>query len=162
MAASLQPVVAMKTQTHRTHHRTESEKRPAARAASTDWHDVPISAVMTPQPHTIGRDQTLATAHRMMRENGIRHLPVLEHGDIVGIVTQRDLYFIETIRGVDVDEDVVSDAMTQDSYVVDPELSVAEVARTMSERKLGCAVVKERDRVAGIFTATDALRLIGG
>src|SRR6185436_1239762 len=88
-----------------------------------------MADVMTGQPHTIGRDQTLATAHRMMRENGIRHLPVLEHGDIVGIVTQRDLYFIETIVGVDIDEDVVSDAMTQDSYVVEPDVSVAEVAR---------------------------------
>jgi CBS domain-containing protein len=154
-------MVVMKTQTHRAHHRTESEKRVVARATSTDWHEVPIATVMTPQPHTIGRDQTLATAHRMMRENGVRHLPVLEHGEIVGIVTQRDLYFLETIRGVDVDEDVVSDAMTQDSYVVAPDASVAEVARTMSERKLGCAVIKERDRVAGIFTATDALRLIG-
>ena len=50
-----------------------------------------IDQVMTPQPYTIGRDQTLATAHQMMRAHLVRHLPVLEHSELVGIVSQRDL-----------------------------------------------------------------------
>src|SRR5262245_58277645 len=66
-----------------------------------------MAEVMTPQPQTIGLDQTLDVAHRMMRENGIRHLPVLEHGELVGVLTQRDLYFLETIKGVELDEDIV-------------------------------------------------------
>lgn len=120
-----------------------------------------IGDVMTPQPLTIGRDQKLVTAHRMMTENGIRHLPVLEHGDLVGVVSQRDLYFVETIAGVDKFADKVEDAMTTDARKFEPETPLADVALEMFEHKLGCAVIVERDRVVGIFTAMDALRILG-
>jgi acetoin utilization protein AcuB len=121
-----------------------------------------MNDVMTPQPITIGRDQPLAVAHAMMREHGCRHLPVLEHGDLVGVVTQRDLYFLETIAGIDLTSDKVDDAMSSDAYAVSPEASLQEVAAEMSAHKYGCAVVMERGRVAGIFTATDALRVLAG
>lgn len=117
-------------------------------------------AIMTPQPVTIGRKESLATAHRLMRNHNIRHLPVLEHGDLVGILSQRDLLFLETIRGVDTDEDVVEDAMTTETYAVTPETPIATVAKQMARKRYGCAVVMERGRVAGIFTATDALRIV--
>ena len=74
----------------------------ASRNASKDWS---VGASMTPQPVTIGRKQPLAIAHRMMRAHGVRHLPVLEHGELVGVVSQRDLYFLETIRDADPEED---------------------------------------------------------
>jgi len=119
-----------------------------------------IAAFMTSQPVTIGRQESLATAHHMMRANGVRHLPVLEHGELVGIVTQRDLLFLETIRGVDIDEDTVEDAMSSDTYAVTPDVPIATVARHMAKKRYGCAVVIERGRVAGVFTATDALRLL--
>lgn len=118
--------------------------------------------VMTEQPITVGRTQTLSVAHEMMRENHCRHLPVLEHGELVGVVTQRDLYFLETIAGVDLTKDKVDDAMGADCYAVGPDARVTEVAAEMSRHKYGCAVVIERDRVIGIFTATDALRVLGG
>jgi acetoin utilization protein AcuB len=120
-----------------------------------------IEKVMTPQPHTIGRDQTLATAHEMMQSHDIRHLPVLDGGKLVGVLSQRDLYFVENIAGVDASQDHVDDAMSTDCYVVPPRASVYEVAATMAERKLGSAVVVDAGRVIGIFTATDALRLLG-
>jgi CBS domain-containing protein len=96
----------------------------------------------------------------MMADNGIRHLPVLERGALIGVVSQRDLYFVETIAGVDKFADKVEDAMTNDARSFGPETPIAEVAREMYEHKLGCAVVVERDRVVGIFTAMDALRIL--
>ena len=69
-----------------------------------------IDQFMTRAPHTIGYHQTLATAHRMMRELSIRHLPVLDGGKLVGILSQRDLHFIETLKDVDPDEVPVSEA----------------------------------------------------
>lgn len=131
--------------------------KPVKSEHSEEWS---IGTFMTPQPVTIGRRESLATAHRLMRSHGVRHLPVLEHGDLVGVVTQRDLFFLETIRGVDLDDDIVEDAMTTDTYAVTPETPVAVVARHMARKRYGCAVVMERGRVAGIFTATDALRLV--
>ncbi|MCL2723808.1 MAG: CBS domain-containing protein [Polyangiaceae bacterium] len=121
-----------------------------------------MSDVMTEQPVTVGREQSLSTAHEMMREHHCRHLPVLERGDLVGVVTQRDLYFLETIAGADLDADKVDDAMSTDAYAVSPDATLEEVAKEMAAHKYGCAVVMERGRVIGIFTATDALRVLAG
>lgn len=126
-------------------------------AAPQPWT---AAAFMTSQPITIGRKESLATAHHLMRAHGVRHLPVLEHGDLVGIVTQRDLLFLETIQGVDIDNDTVEDAMSTDIYAVPPDAPIASVAKQMARKRFGCAVVIERGRVAGVFTATDALRFI--
>ena len=117
---------------------------------------------MTPQPITIGRNESLATAYALMRAHGCRHLPVLEHGELVGIVTQRDLHLLETIATVDLRDDHVDDAMSEGVYAVDPDAPLDEVAKTMASNKYGCAVVIERERVIGIFTTTDALRVVAG
>lgn len=126
-------------------------------AASIRHHTV-VGDLMTPSPHTIGSDQTLVAAHEVMREHGLRHLPVLRGGALVGVLTERDLFFLETIAGVDVSIDTVTDAMSPDVYSVAPGDLMRDVARTMAERKLGCAVIVDRGAVVGIFTAVDALR----
>jgi acetoin utilization protein AcuB len=115
---------------------------------------------MTASPHSIGVDQPLAVAHEMMRSHGIRHLPVLRAGELVGIVSQRDLYLVETLRDVDPKEATVEEAMTQSVYAVAPNESLARVARTMADKKYGCAVVIEDGDVIGIFTAVDSLRAL--
>ena len=117
-----------------------------------------VRQVMTPAPHTVGSDQKLSVAHKIMREHQLRHLPVLRAGKLVGVLSQRDLFFVEALSDVDVAIDCVADAMTQDVYAAHPEDSLRDVARIMANRKYGCAVVIEQDRLLGIFTVTDALR----
>lgn len=119
-----------------------------------------IAEVMTKAPHTIGIEQPLARAHEMMREHNLRHLPVLRGGKLVGVLSQRDLYFVEASAGVDVGVDAVAEALASDLYTVAPGERVSEVARTMGEHKYGCVVVVDVGRVVGIFTATDALALL--
>lgn len=138
--------------------KTSTTLRPKAKAMTAgQWT---VGALMTPQPLTIGRQQSLSTAHRLMRDHHVRHLPVLEHGELIGVVSQRDLYFLETIRGIDLDDDLVEDAMTTDTYAIEPDAPISAVARQMARYRYGCAVVVERGKVIGIFTATDALRLV--
>lgn len=120
-------------------------------------HRTAIRDVMTPAPHTVGSDQKLSKAHKLMREHGLRHLPVLRAGRLVGVLSQRDLYFVEAISGVDVDIDTVADAMSSDVYTSGPDENVRSVAWVMATKKYGCAVVLERGEVVGIFTVTDAL-----
>ena len=117
-----------------------------------------IRHVMTLAPHTIGSDQPLSVAHRLMREHQLRHLPVLRAGKLVGVLSQRDLFFLESLTGVDIEIDRVADAMTQDVYTAHPDDALRDVARIMANRKYGCAVVVEQGRLIGIFTVTDALR----
>jgi acetoin utilization protein AcuB len=59
-----------------------------------------IQKYMTPMPHTIGSDQSLQKAHELMREFKIRHLPVLKGGKLVGILTDRDIALVETLKDV--------------------------------------------------------------
>ena len=123
----------------------------------------PIPAVrkfMTTTPHSIGPDQPLAVAHRMMREHHIRHLPVLSGGKLAGIVTLRDLHLLETLRDVDPEKVTVEDAMTQDVYSVEPDAPLDEVCADMAERKLGSTVVMQNGHVVGMFTTVDACRAL--
>ena len=123
----------------------------------------PIPAVqkfMTTAPHSIGKSQTLARAHDVMRSHKIRHLPVLEGGKLVGIVTERDLHLVETLRDVDPTSVTVEDAMSEHVYAVDPDTSLDVVAETLAEHKYGSAVVMQNGKVVGIFTTNDACRAL--
>jgi acetoin utilization protein AcuB len=119
-----------------------------------------IEPFMTRSPHTIGRDQTLASAHRVMRQAGVRHLPVLEGGELVGLLSERDLDFIETLRDVEPNSITLEQAMSQFVYRVQPQEQLHEVSKTMADKKLGSAVVVENGKVVGLFTTTDALRAL--
>jgi acetoin utilization protein AcuB len=117
-----------------------------------------IQKFMTTSPHTIGEDQPMVLAHRMMREHQIRHLPVLRGAKIVGVVSDRDLNTVETLKDVDPRNVLVSEAMSQDPYVVSPDAALDEVVATMANNKYGSAVVTQHDKVVGIFTTVDACR----
>lgn len=120
----------------------------------------PVGSYMTAAPHSIGRGQPLEAAHRIMRLYQIRHLPVLDGGRLVGVVSLGDLHLIETLHDVSPSDVSVEEAMTPNPYVVDAGAPLDEVAAHMGERKLGCALVVEKERVVGLFTTTDALRAL--
>lgn len=115
---------------------------------------------MTVSPFVIGVADTLADARRLMRERGIRHLPVLDGGRLVGVLSQRDLHLVESLAGVDPATDTVREAMSGDPYAVPVGAPLEEVAATMAERRLGSAIVVDRGAVVGVFTTVDALRAL--
>jgi len=126
-------------------------------------NDERVAAWMTSQPHTIGDEQTLASAHERMRHWGVRHLPVLRGGRLVGVVSSRDIALVESLPGVDVERVMVNEAMTEEPWTVTADAKLTDVARTMAERKLGAAIVIEpgaEQAVVGVFTTTDALRAL--
>lgn len=115
-----------------------------------------IKKYMTTDVQTIGDEQPMSIAHRVMREEHIRHLPVLHQGKLVGVVTDRDLRLVETLRDVDPTKVTVSEAMTSDVYTVSPDTSLDEVVSAMAKSKYGSAVVVDHGHVVGIFTTVDA------
>jgi acetoin utilization protein AcuB len=118
----------------------------------------PVQKFMTTSPHTVGEDQPMAVAHRIMHDHGIRHLPVLRDHKIVGLVSDRDLHFLEALKDVDPKTITVGEAMSQDPYVVSPDAPLDEVVAMMASNKLGSAVIVQHDHVVGIFTTVDACR----
>ena len=119
-----------------------------------------IQHFMTASPHTIGIGATLQQARELMNRHRIRHLPVLEAGTLVGILSQRDIQLLETFRDVDPKEVRVEEAMSQGVLSVEPNENLVNVAQKMAERKCGSAIVARSSSVLGIFTTIDALRAI--
>lgn len=110
---------------------------------------------MTMSPHTIGADQSLEHARVIMKEHDIRHLPVLRGGELVGMVTERDLALVEQFEEIDARSTFVEDAMSTTIYKVPPEAPLDEVASEMASRKYGSAVVVQNRKVVGIVTTVD-------
>ena len=119
-----------------------------------------VEKYMTPSPHSIGREQTLAEARHRMHEWGVRHLPVLHGGHLVGVLSDRDITLVETVPGVDAKEVKVDEAMTEVPYTVAADSALHEVARYMCDEKIGTAVVMSGEKLEGVFTTTDALRAL--
>lgn len=119
-----------------------------------------ISRYMTPQPWTIDRDASLADAHRLMREHGIRHLPVVDGSDLVGVVSERDLHLLETVSDLERAGITLSEAMTTRPFVVTSDTLLDEVVEIMADKRYGSAIVVGHDGVEGIFTTIDACRAL--
>lgn len=113
---------------------------------------------MTATPRTLDADATLAEAHEIMREGDLRHLPVMERGKLVGLLSQSDLRLIETLRDVDPELVRVREAMISPPRTVAPDARLDQVVAEMAEHKHGSAIVVENRKVIGIFTTVDALR----
>jgi acetoin utilization protein AcuB len=120
-----------------------------------------IDRYMTTSPHSIGQEQPLIQAHKLMRAHHIRHLPVLHGGKLVGVLSERDLHIVETLRDVDPEKVLVEEAMTPSVYSVSPRAPLDEVVREMAEHKYGSAVVMDNNKVVGMFTTIDAMRAFG-
>ncbi len=110
-----------------------------------------IQKYMSVAPHSIGAEQPLTQAHELLNKHSIRHLPVLKGGKLVGMVTQRDLAVVETLKDVDPKKVLVSDVMSPEVYTVSPESPLDEVTSEMASKKYGSAVVVQNGHVVGIF-----------
>ena len=109
---------------------------------------------------TIGPEATLEEAYAFLLQKGIRHLPVVEEGRLVGILTDRDIRLATSAlnpKGPCPGSTPVREAMTKEVVTADPLDPVEEAARVMRVRKIGCLPVVEDEVVVGIVTGIDLL-----
>lgn len=119
-----------------------------------------IAEHMTPMPHSVGAEQTLIKAIALMREFRVRHLPVLHGGQLVGMLSDRDVVLLEGLSAA-LDENMrVEEAMMTEPYAVASTCPLGEALSEMADRHLGAAVVMDGPRVVGIYTSTDAVRML--
>ena len=117
-----------------------------------------IDKYMTAVPHTIGAEQTLAKAEKMMNDYKIRHLPVLKGGQLVGILSEGDVRLVESFRDVDPEKVKVDEAFTPDPYVTSPKANLEEVCAQMVLHRYSSVLVCDNQKLVGIFTWIDALK----
>ena len=111
---------------------------------------------MSTSPITIGPLANRAEALALMRSKKIHHMPVVDGGKVLGLVTDGDL--AELVPGSE-SKTAVRDLMRAKPFTVSPEALVEDVVRDMTVQRLGsAAVVVDNGRVVGMFTATDGLR----
>jgi acetoin utilization protein AcuB len=122
--------------------------------------DLFVEKFMTKFPHTIGVDQPLVQAEKMMRQYGVHHLPVLDGGHLVGILSDRDIKLVETLPDVNPEEVKVEEAYTPDPIQVSPMSSLSEVSEKMLKNRAGSVLVTDHGKLVGIFTWMDALKAL--
>lgn len=118
-----------------------------------------VKKVMTPFPYSIDIQESLDRAKEMMSTHRIHHLPVMDQGIPLGIISHRDL--LRTLDQEKKGEDStlrVADVPREEAYVVDLSAPLDRVLQQMAEQRLGAALVVKDERLAGIFTLTDACR----
>jgi len=120
----------------------------------------PVQKFMTYVPKSIGFDQSIAQASEWMRKMHLRHLPVLKGGELVGVITDRDVKMAMGFRDVDAEKLTVEEACSQDPYFTTPNTPLNEVVSHMADKKYGCALIIDNGKLVGIFTETDAYRAL--
>ena len=132
--------------------------------------DRTVAQLMTKEVVTLYANDTLNVADDVMGLARIRHMPVIDGDDaVVGLISQRDLFRGALARALGYGEFAqaklygmlhVKDVMTNDVYTVPPTMTLQEAAKIMTDRKIGCLVVVEGERLVGILTEGDFVRLV--
>ncbi|MBN8536770.1 MAG: CBS domain-containing protein [Deltaproteobacteria bacterium] len=112
---------------------------------------------MTSAPTTIGAEQSLEKASKLMHEHRFRHLPVLKGGQLVGILSDRDIKMVTSLKDVDPEKVTVEEALSSDPFSVSPKATLNDVCSQMAEHKYGSVLVIDNHKLVGIFTWVDAL-----
>jgi CBS domain-containing protein len=117
----------------------------------------------------VDRNDNLLTVEERMAAKQLRHLPVLEQGEVVGMVTQRDLFkaamsstmgygekaqraYLQSVR--------VKEIMVYPVVMVAPDTSVAAAAAMIIDKGIGCLPVVDGTQLVGMVTKTDLLRCL--
>ncbi len=128
-----------------------------------------IRDVMTKNLITVDSETLVLDARKIMKENNIRRLPVVDKGKLVGIVTQHDLleaspspatslsihelnYLLARMK--------VKEVMKKDPITLDPDTPFEEALRIGQDRKIGSFPVTDRGKLVGIITESDTVRFL--
>ena len=126
-------------------------------------HMPPVSTLMTPFPYFVHPDDPVARVLALMREHGIRHVPVKEEDRVVGLISEGDLRWLTNpaASGADPDAVRVRDVQVPPPYVVELSAPLGPVLLEMARRHVGSAIVQRSGRLAGIVTESDVCRALG-
>ena len=126
-----------------------------------------VRDIMAKKPVTLKHDDTLASVKDTMELERIRHIPVVEREELVGVVSQRDLYRVSLGSGMRFEEDTqkeflktvaVKDVMSHPAVTVTADAPIRKAARLMVAKKIGCLPVLDAGKLVGLITETDLLK----
>jgi len=125
--------------------------------------------LMTSQVTTVAPEDSVLACSQILKEKGFKHLPVVQGGRLVGVVTDRDLKRVSASDATTLemhellyllDKLTVAEVMTKAPVTAVPETPVRELAGLILERGVGCLPIVEGNAVVGIITRNDLIRLL--
>jgi CBS domain-containing protein len=130
---------------------------------------VHVRDVMSPELVTLSLGEHLDLASDIMHLGRIRHMPVVSGDRLVGILSQRDLFraavssvlaFRPSAEREWLAKIRVEEVMVKQVYTAQPEWTIGEAVQLMLDKRIGCLPVVENDRLVGLLSETDCLRLL--
>jgi CBS domain-containing protein len=128
-----------------------------------------VSEIMMGSPVTVSPDATLNFVNDVISLGRIRHVPVVENGKLVGLLSERDLIgaaanrifgLKQKSRSALLKTDLVKNVMKKRVITVAPDTPIKEAARLMAEKKIGCVPVISEGTLVGLVTTTNILRYL--
>jgi CBS domain-containing protein len=132
-----------------------------------------VRDIMQQKIVTVSSGDRLSTVEDIMTLGGVRHMPVVLAGELVGVVSERDLLraSLSDLSGESTSDHrraflhgvEIASVMSTPAVTISPDAEIRDAARTMAERKIGCLpVVEPPRRLVGLITETDVLRFFAG
>jgi CBS domain-containing protein len=128
-----------------------------------------VRDLMKKEVLTLERNEKLSTADDVMRLGRVRHLPIVDKdGTLAGVVSQRDLFHSGLLKALgygthaqrqSLEALVAKEAMKTEVVTTTPDTSLRDAAKVMLEKKIGCLVVVEAEKIVGILTESDFVKL---
>jgi acetoin utilization protein AcuB len=130
-----------------------------------------VRDIMETKLVTISPSERLSTVEDIMTLGGVRHMPVVQSGRLVGVVSERDL-LRASLSALSEHRDAerraflhvveISRVMSTPAITIGPEATIRDAALLMADNKIGCLPVVAESALVGIVTETDVLRWVAG
>jgi CBS domain-containing protein len=114
-----------------------------------------VRDIMTNEVATATLDSTVEDIAGMMKEEDTGAIPVVDDGELAGIVTDRDIVIRCIAEGKDPAETTVEDILTEELHTIEPDADVDEAARLMSDRQIRRLPVVEQGELIGVISLGD-------
>jgi acetoin utilization protein AcuB len=119
---------------------------------------LPVDEYTTPSPFVVTPEARITTVLSLMRDHGIRHLPVVSGRMPVGIISDRDVRLLVNVPGMG--DLTAGEVMVHDPFTVESGASLESVVLAMARQRIGSSIVTHHGEIVGIFTSTDALNAL--
>jgi CBS domain-containing protein len=130
-----------------------------------------VREIMMGSPVTLTPNDTLDLASDVISLGRIRHIPVVQDGRLVGIISERDLLgatashifgLKQKNKSALLKSVLIKDVMKKRVVTVAPDTPIKDTAHLMADKKIGCVPVIESNALVGLVTTTDILRYVEG
>jgi CBS domain-containing protein len=130
-----------------------------------------VRDIMMSSPVTLKSDDTLDLASDIISLGRFRHVPVVENGKLIGIISERDLMGAAAVRIFGLKQKsksallksvLIKDIMKKRVVTVEPDTPIKDAAHLMADKKIGCVPVLSEGALVGLVTTTGVLRYVEG